>query len=340
MSSCRTASFCFTLDTPVSGRYIRLRTLTASSLPYQLEEITAAEKKPERAEALTAEYSEANVVIVDREGGEYPTIAETVRVKVRGNSTANTVKNPYNIKFENKKTVLGMKGTRKWSLIANLFDKSLIRNKLASDFAAMAGVKPELESTFVEVYLDSEYKGCYLLTMPVSDGTVGIDVDKGEMLLERNGYYNLDAAGKNYNYTPLTGMRFIPIDPEKGTETDEQKHAIKNLLKEAEYAAASGDRKRVENIFDVESFVNMYICEELIPVIENLYADGGTIDGYIEEFGDAFIRNYELGGYSLTGKYFNCEYDKPIKTYEESITYLKQWLRERDAWIRDDLRIN
>lgn len=427
----------FTLDTPVEGRYIRLRTLTASSLPYQLEEITAAEKKPERAEALTAEYSEANVVIVDREGGEYPTIAETVRVKIRGNSTANTVKNPYNIKFENKKTVLGMKGTRKWSLIANLFDKSLIRNKLASDFAAMAGVNPALESTFVEVYLDSEYKGCYLLTMPVSDGTVGIDVDKGEMLLERNGYYNLDAAGKNYNYTPLTGMRFVPIDPEKGTETDEQKQAIKNLLKEAEYAAASGDRKRVESIFDVESFVNMYICEELmkdidiyhgstyfyykndhlysgpiwdmdlsmgnvsvtqsavdekyakyhnvlfngarlsngtrndsttgnwatvdfykylmenmwfrdlvkaryeelIPVIENLYADGGTIDGYIEEFGDAFIRNYELGGYSLTRKYFNCEYDKPIKTYEESITYLKQWLRERDAWIREDLGI-
>lgn len=427
----------FELNESVPGRYVRLRTITASALPYQLEEVIAAEKKPERAPTLTAEYKEAEIVVVDREGGKYPTVAETVQVKVRGNSTANTVKQPYNIRFEKKMTLLGIKGTRKWSLLANLFDKTLIRNKLAYDFAAIAGVNPELESTFVDVYLDGEYKGCYLLTMPVTDGTVDIDVEKGEMLLERNGYYNMELAGVNYNYTPLTGMRFVPIDPEKGTETDEQKKAIKNLLKEAEYAAVSGDRERVENILDVESFVNMYICEELmkdidiyhgstyfyykndhlysgpiwdmdlsmgnvsmaegaidekyakyhnlifgdkkagngdrgdsttgnwatvdfyaplmenmwfrdlvkeryielIPAIENLYADGGMIDGYLEEFGEAFRRNYEQGGYSLTTKYFQCEYDSPEGDYDESVAFLKEWLRKRDAWIREDLGI-
>lgn len=428
----------FTLEETVQGRYLRIRTVTASSMPYQLEEFTVCLTKPEKAESLsTAEYKEAEVVIVDREGGKYPDIAETVQVKIRGNSTANTVKNPYNIKFKNKKTILGMKGTRKWSLLANLFDKTLIRNKLAADFAAIAGVNPELKSTFVEVYLDGEYKGCYQLTMPVTDGTVDVEVEKGEMLLERNGYYDLNAAGKVFNYTPIAGIRFVPIAPEHGYETEEQKKAIKVLLKDAEFSCISGVRERVEGILDLDSFVNMYICEELmkdidifhgstyfyyknerlysgpiwdmdlsmgnvsftegaadskyakyhnsihnleklgngkrndsttgnwatvdfyeplmecrwfrdlvkerytelIPAIENMYADGGMIDGYVEEYGAAFLRNYELGGYSLTEKYFFCEYDSPSADYMENVRYLKDWLRARDTWIREDLGI-
>ncbi|MBR3998106.1 MAG: CotH kinase family protein [Clostridia bacterium] len=428
----------FTLEETVRGRYLRIRTVTASSMPYQLEEFTVCLTKPEKAESLsTAEYKEAEVVIVDREGGKYPDIAETVQVKIRGNSTANTVKNPYNIKFKNKKTILGMKGTRKWSLLANLFDKTLIRNKLAADFAAIAGVNPELKSTFVEVYLDGAYKGCYQLTMPVTDGTVDVEVEKGEMLLERNGYYDLNAAGKVFNYTPIAGIRFVPIAPEHGYETEEQKKAIKVLLKDAEFSCISGVRERVEGILDLDSFVNMYICEELmkdidifhgstyfyyknerlysgpiwdmdlsmgnvsfaegaadskyakyhnsihnleklgngkrndsttgnwatvdfyeplmecrwfrdlvkerytelIPAIENMYADGGMIDGYVEEYGAAFLRNYELGGYSLTEKYFFCEYDSPSADYMENVRYLKDWLRARDTWIREDLGI-
>jgi len=78
---------------------------------------------------------------------------------------------------------------------------------------------------------------------------------------------------------------------------------------------------------------------ELIPAIENMYSDGGMIDGYLEEFGDAFLRNYTEGGYSLTQKYFFCEYDNPTDDYMDSIRYLKQWLRDRDAWIRSDLGI-
>ncbi len=425
-------------EEPVRLRYVRIRTTSASSLPYTIEEVTVSVKKPEKSVSLTkSEYREAGVVVVDKAGGKYPSVSETAMVKVRGNSTSGTVKQPYNLKFENKMKLLGMKGTRKWCLIANLFDKTMLRNKLAADFSAIAGVTPELKSTFVELYLDGEYKGCYLLTMPVSDGTVDIDREKGEMLLERIGYYDMDAAGREYNYSPIMGMRFEPICPDMETITEEEKQKIKNLLKEAEFAAVSGERERVEAVFDVESFVNMYICEELmkdidiyhgstyfyykndklysgpiwdmdlsmgnvaisesagdekyakyhnldfdghktgngvkgddttgnwatvdfykplienmwfrdlvkaryeelIPVIESMYEDGGMIDGYVDGFGGAFLRNYEEDGYSLTDKYFNCEYDHPFGTYEENVEYLKDWLRSRDAWIREDLGI-
>lgn len=426
------------LEQNVNARYFRIRMIEASSFPYQLEEVIASYEKPARAASLTkTEYKEADVVIVDKEGGIYDDIEEEITLKIRGNSTANTVKNPYNIKFKNKMTILGMKGTRKWALLANLFDKTLMRNKVAADFAAIAGVTPALKNTFVELYLDGEYKGVYILTMPVTDGTVDIDEDKGDMLLERNGYYNTELAGINYNYTPISGIRFVPIVPEKGMETDEEKLKIKNLLKEVEYAVISGDRERIEKVIDLDSFINMYICEELmkdidiyqsstyfyyknellysgpiwdmdlsmgnvsvnegsidekyakysnliwngkkagngisgdsttgnwanvdfykylmenmwfrnlvseryaslIPEIEKLYKDGGVIDSYVEEYGDAFRRNYENGKYSMTDKYFSCEYDEPYETYEENVEYLKDWLNRRDLWIRKDMGI-
>ena len=43
---------------------------------------------------------------------------------------------------------------------------------------------------------------------------------------------------------------------------------IKKLLSDVEYAVISGDRKRVESVIDVDSFVNMYICEELMKDID------------------------------------------------------------------------
>jgi len=421
-------------ETPMTGRYVKLQTheAAAASKTYILEEITVAVSKPVRATAINMNYKEAGIVIVDKEGGEYPTIEDNITIRIRGNSTANTVKNPYNIKFAEKQTILGIEGTRKWVLIANLFDKTLMRNKLAYDFSAIAGVPVALETAFVEVYLDGEYKGCYVLSQPVSDGIVDIDVTKDEMLLERNGYYNLDAAGVTFNYTPVQGIRFVPIQPEHGFETDRQKSMIKNLLSRVELSAISGDRDRIEKNIDVDSFVAMYVCEELmkdidifhgstyfyyknekmysgpiwdmdlsmgnvsysagwgddkyakyhnmrvngsmrgngerndsttgtwahvdfygylmkadwffelakakykelIPAIENMYQDGGMIDSYIEEAGNAFHRNYELGGYNMRIKYFYCEYDEPFSTFEKNVEFLKEWLEARDTWLR------
>lgn len=429
------------LEDEVTARYVKLETYKTcdEKAPYNLKEFSVYSNKQSDGVTLDRyEYARVNIAVVDKIDGEYDTVEAEVNLRIRGNSTANTAKNPYNIKFDKKTKLLGMDGTKKWVLLANLFDKTLIRNKLAMDFTAEVGITPALNSCFVEVYLDGEYKGNYTLCNPVSDGIVGIDEDDGELLLERNGYYNLDLAGVNYNYTPVTGIRFVPVAPEKGEETEEQKELIRNVLAEAENAVISGDRERIEGILNLESFVNMYICEELmkdvdinygstyfyykndrlysgpmwdmdlsmgnvsvaegyledkyaaytnmvingvkfgdgevddstsgvwaqvdfyeplmkcdwfvslvreryielIPLIENLYADGGKIDEYIEEYGESFLRNYSEGRYSMRGKYMSCEYDTPYPTYEENVEMLREWLRKRDAWFRDYLEIN
>ncbi|GHU84325.1 hypothetical protein FACS189473_1330 [Spirochaetia bacterium] len=56
------------------------------------------------------------------------------QMKGRGNSTWNNTENinkkPFSIKFAESYGVFGMKKDKRWNLMANLFDKSLIRNEL------------------------------------------------------------------------------------------------------------------------------------------------------------------------------------------------------------------
>ena len=55
---------------------------------------------------------------------------EAATIKIRGKSTSGAGdKKPYRIKFETKQQVLGLPGAfKKWTLIANFYDKSLLRN--------------------------------------------------------------------------------------------------------------------------------------------------------------------------------------------------------------------
>ena len=60
-------------------------------------------------------------------------INEEATIKTRGKSTSMASdKKPYRIKFKTQQKILGLKGTyKKWTLLANFYDKSLMRNALA-----------------------------------------------------------------------------------------------------------------------------------------------------------------------------------------------------------------
>lgn len=60
-------------------------------------------------------------------------LSETdIQIKERGNSTKGTGKTPFSIKFKKPVCVCGMKKNERWVLLANYFDRSLIRTEFAS----------------------------------------------------------------------------------------------------------------------------------------------------------------------------------------------------------------
>ena len=85
-----------------------------------------------------------------------------MEINVRGNTTANQNKKPWKIKLDKKTELFGFPKSKHWVLLANYFDESNLRNKLAYDFANEIGSKG-MKSTWVECFLNGEWQGLYLL---------------------------------------------------------------------------------------------------------------------------------------------------------------------------------
>ncbi len=82
----------------------------------------------------------------------------------RGNTTwVSHPKKAYAIEFEQPTDLLGMGEAYNWVLLANSFDESSLRNKLVYDVAKDLGVPYAADCEYVDLYIDNEYYGLYLL---------------------------------------------------------------------------------------------------------------------------------------------------------------------------------
>lgn len=112
---------------------------------------------------------EGQMLLIDSDG----TVSydgELSSIKGRGNSTWRLDKKPYNIKLPKKASLLGMKASKKWCLLANAQEHSMIRNRVAYDLADEVGLDFSPESRFLDVYANGEYLGSYQITEKVELG--------------------------------------------------------------------------------------------------------------------------------------------------------------------------
>lgn len=108
-------------------------------------------------------------------------------VKGRGNTTWEWDKKPYAIKLDKKASVLGMAKHKRWVLLANKIDKSMIRNKVAFMIAAAcyndgAGTQQGWNPTgqSVELVLNGVHKGNYLLCEQIKIDENRIDIAESD----------------------------------------------------------------------------------------------------------------------------------------------------------------
>lgn len=207
-------------------------------------------------------------IIIDTQGNEYVNTTAAV-IKLRGNSTRNAMKKPYTIKFENKVSLLGMEKSKKWVLLANAFDKTLLRNKIAFDFAQKLNFQYSPECEFVDVYLNGKYNGLYLLTEAINEGKnrVNIDIENGDFLFEHESDRN--EAGKIYIETK-EGMRLKVCEPK--TFTVDQVISVRRYLMEIEQSIAECDYDEFSRYIDVPSFVDYYIIMEIFKDVDGWYS--------------------------------------------------------------------
>lgn len=102
-------------------------------------------------------------------------------IRGRGNTSwTDMPKKSYKIEFVNKQEMLGMPKDRDWALIANHADKTLMMNYLMYHLSAELGAYYAPRCEFVELYLNKEYLGVYLLTETIKIAKHRINISKNE----------------------------------------------------------------------------------------------------------------------------------------------------------------
>lgn len=286
---------------------------------------------------------DCEIYIIDEEGGEYETIsAENCTVNVRGNSTSSAYKKPYNIKFDSKTDVLGMGKNKKWSLLANCYDKTLIRNAVVMDFAKEIGVPYTPDYRFVDVYVNDKLQGSYLLidSVEVGETRVDIDVDNNEYLLELD--WNPEDPDCYYFYSWGDSIKFAINEPEISDLTEQQKRYVKGLVSDAEAALRSGDYNEVVKYFDIESMANFYVTLEFFRNIDvatsstRFHIKGGKIYGGPAWDFDLSSGNYNVDYYGK-GTLEQRFHATSMKWFGELVTYpeFQQLVCERFLDMQD-----
>lgn len=227
----------------------------------------------------TETWKESLLKILDSEANiEYE---KTISAKGRGNSSFNMMgdKKAFSIKLNEKDSILGMEKHKRWVLVPNASDKSLVRN-LYAYYLGNEVFNTEWCPSFksVNLYYNNRYWGVYILgeqikinknrvnIQDISDITEDLDGD-GQLTLEDGGFIieqnmQMDEA---FNFTSKKGLTISLKDPDE--VEDDVKTFVQAVVQKAEDvlfddSIYTDKEEGYAKYLDVDSFVDWYLLSE------------------------------------------------------------------------------
>lgn len=256
-------SLCFML-----GLFTALPSSASAETVYSVPRVTITTENGNGTTLQKADgYVNASIEVTDTDGA---VLTDTVLLKVRGHSTALTsvTKKAFTFKFDKKKGVLGMGAGKKWALLANTFDPTLLRNYIAFDLAQRMGLAYTSEQRFVELWVDGSYRGCYTLMEPVQQGKNRVDIDvesndgMNDFMIEREA----TRVESDVTYFKTDGIRFAVSEPEEPNA--DQLAYIQSVMDDIMATIKSGDCDAISEKIDIPSFTRFYLLNELYKTVD------------------------------------------------------------------------
>jgi len=188
----------------------------------------------------------------------------SVQVRGRGNTTwfYGQEKRPLRFRFESEYTMFySTHAHRNWILLANHFDRAMMRNHGAFELArTLHGMDWSPMSVFVHLYINGEYAGVYQLT---DERDVG--PGRAELTYHENprwsGFF-IELDGHNAEIT--AGERTYTIRwPSGNSLTDHHTRYVTDYLQSVSNAIRRHRWGHIMSLVDIDSFVDFYIVQEL-----------------------------------------------------------------------------
>lgn len=212
-------------------------------------------------------YEECTITLTEADGSTL-LLDASAQVKVRGNWTTEYAKKPLRIKFDEKQNLLGLNDgaeMKNWVLTAEYKDGSMLRNKTAYTIANEILGEDNLyvtDAAFVEVEINGEYWGVYLLAEQQEIKSNRIDITEAEddytgtdigYFLEFDGYWYTEDELQRFYVDYTTDM---PLTPFNGNYTGEQTGADDCLINPDVGMTIKSDVYSTEQRDFIASYVN------------------------------------------------------------------------------------
>lgn len=239
------------------------------------------------------ENKETGQICIIEENGNLEYNGKLESISGRGNTSWGYDKKPYSIKLQKEKALLGMDQGKKWCLLPIFAEKNRMNTKVALDIASELGLAFTSECTWIDLYLNGEYNGNYLLceAIAVEDGRVEINnleaqnrannpnIDEADTfvtdsykgcLLTNGG--NIDGgylvekdvpsyyANEKSGFQTESGAYFSLKSPEHASK--EQVEYIMNYFQTIENMINT-DTPDYDNYIDINSFAARFLVDEI-----------------------------------------------------------------------------
>lgn len=270
-------------------------------------------------------------------------------IRGRGNSSwTDMPKKSYKIEFEKKQSMLDMPKDKDWALIANYADKTLMRNYLMYNLSTNLGAYYSPRCEFVELYINEEYLGVYLLTETIKIGKNRVDIpdsDDSYIVEMRENYRNNQQIVFSYGLkADSSGKPFRIHEPSNATSETLaiiQEH-IQNFEEFLSTIKPAIDND-VEKWIDKDEFIKYYWIQEF-----SKNPDAGDYSSVFFSWEkNGIIRMGPVWDFDLAlGNHYKCKF--PEDWFIENFywySYLLQdsrtndkksafWMKKKDAFLR------
>ena len=233
-------------------------------------------------------YEAGTIRVIDENGKlDYNGVME--KISGRGNGTWGGTKRPYNIKLATSTSLLGMGKAKKWVLLANSGEGSLINNQLTYDFAKYIGVGYQVICKPVDVYANGKYFGSYQLAEKVEIKSNRVDIsDSYEALELANGTTTENGTLNPIDFDSTSNITTRPIDGDDTTvsrnnktlyqsRTDFYAHMVGSRRYTA-YNTGSAVNPSYSNVEDPADLTGGYIYE--LEISQRWIDNGAGFCGY------------------------------------------------------------
>lgn len=201
-------------------------------------------------------------------------------IRGRGNSTWSTDKKPYKIKFSKKQNLFNMGKNKHWVLLADYYDPTHMRNKMTYWLGKQLNMEYTPECVYVDVVMNGEYYGSYLLCEQIRVDSERVNIDDleetpeaedeptitGGYLLSMCPYGDEADEGKKSFSTSRYNEFLIESPAFEDYDNDAQYDYIKNYIQQTEDAIYSPgfklNDKSYADYMDLTSAARYYWIQE------------------------------------------------------------------------------